>query len=56
MYLQPIKFIFNRSRKDGASNQVDSEALKLHQNETKVLSMAKLFQESGNDISLPGGE
>ena len=38
--------------KHPTSNQVDSEAFKVHQNEPKIPSMTELFQEYGNDLSI----
>ena len=44
MYFQPIKVSVNRSIKDEVSNQVHSEAFRLHPDEPKIPSMTKLFQ------------
>ena len=44
IYFQPRKVSVNRARKDKSSNQVDSEAFKLQQNEPKIPSMKELFQ------------
>ena len=52
MYLQSSKFSVNRASKYEASNQVDSEPFKLHQNKPKILSMTELLQEYGNDLPL----
>ena len=52
MYFQPRKFSVKISIKYEASNQVDSEALKLHQDKPKTTSTTQLFQESGNYIPL----
>ena len=51
-YSQPIKVSVNRANKYEAYNQVYSEALKLHQEKPKIISMMELFQEYGNNIPL----
>ena len=52
MYFQPSKVRVKRYSKYEASNKVDSEALKLHQNKPKILSITELFQDSVNDLPL----
>ena len=52
MHFQPSNIRVNRSRKDEESNQVDSEPIKLHQNQPKILSMIEFFQSYVNDIPL----
>ena len=52
MYFQLIKFRVNRAIKDESSNQVYSEAFKLHQNNPKIPYMTELFQESSNYLPL----
>ena len=44
VYFQPSKVSFNRDIKYEASNQVDSEAFKLHNNKPKIPSLTELFQ------------
>ena len=39
-YFQPSKVSINRSKKDEAPNQVDSETFELNQNKPKIASMA----------------
>ena len=52
IYFQPIKVSVQRASKDEVSNQIDSEAFKLHHNKPKIPSMTELFQESGNGLPL----
>ena len=52
MYLQPSKVRVIRSSKDESSNQVDSEAFNLHQNNPNIPFMTELFHEYGNDLPL----
>ena len=52
MYFQLNIVSVNRSIKDEPSNKVDSEKLKLHKNKPKIPSITKLFQESGNNLTL----
>ena len=52
MYFQPSKSSINQSITIEASNQVDSEEFKLHQDEPKIMSMIELFQKYGNDLPL----
>ena len=52
MYLQPRNVSVNRSSKDEAFNKVDLEAFKLHQDESKILSMIELLQEPSKDLHL----
>ena len=52
MYFQPSKSSINQSITIEASNQVDSEAFKFHQDEPKIMSMIELFQKYGNDLPL----
>ena len=51
MYFQPKNVSVNRASKGESSNQVDSEAFKLHQNEPRIPSMIELLQKSGNDLT-----
>ena len=44
MNFQPIKVSVNRDIKYESSNQVGSKVFKLHQNESKILSLTELFQ------------
>ena len=52
MYFQPIKISVHWSIEYEASNQVNLEALKLHQDEPKILPMTELSQKSGNCLPL----
>ena len=52
IYFQPIKVSVQRASKDEVSNQIDSEAFKLHHNKPKIPPMTELFQESGNGLPL----
>ena len=52
MQVQTRKFSANRYGKYEASNQVDSEALKLHPDEPKIPPMAELYQKPEDVIPL----